>query len=848
MKKILFNGVSDSRNNGCWVMLASAVTGIRKISPIDIQFKSLTAKSSVDHQRLSELDMGLIIYPWTRLNIPKINLLFRWGCFFILPLIAFFYKLFNVKSSIFAFWNAFLESDVIVDLSGDSISADYPPYSLVSIAMPLIMARILNKPYMLCAQSIGPFGNSFIHRMLVTLIRDAAAITTRERITDDILTKLHIQGNVIPTQDLAFCMEAASKDRIDVICSQEDINQHLSWTGISVSDLISVYAFRELPSDQRRMAYIDAMAVFADWIIKTYDMNILFVPHVVIPNVGNDLIITSEIFNRMKNQDKAVVLNGLYNGDELKGIIGLCRLFVGSRMHATIGALSQGIPTMTYVYNHKTIGINGQILKQQEYLVDIREISHTDLLERSKEVFHQLEKNAANISNRLDGILPKVIHGAEANAWIALNLLEIAGPLARMSNPKHCSGCGACAGVCADRVLEMQYTHEGTLRPRLVKKCNNCGRCMKACPVLGFDISREEKEIFGQQADDSETGVVRKAYKGYATEPGLRLRSSSGGLVTAILAQLLKTGEIEAVLSVVDNPEDPFRPKGTWITNAADLDKSSGSKYTPVALLEAVCNLPPDLKKIAVVGLPCHLWGLRLLEKNKFLKDKQVVLKLGLFCGRTPTGQSVEFIMHKNNIRPQDTKSIRYRGNGWPGGLKIATQTGDVFYPLDEVWPFLATPYFYSTHCFFCRDFFAHLSDLSFGDAWLPECQGDNTGWSLCMVRSTAGEKVIAACNNNLHLEPIGMQRIKQAMSKNISAKCGQGALKASLFPESSSVTITGPRKESTPSRRRKMHIRLEHFWLEVGKSRAFQHGFLDYPFNRFMKINSRIMSFIKPK
>ncbi len=41
-------------------------------------------------------------------------------------------------------------------------------------------------------------------------------------------------------------------------------------------------------------------------------MNILFVPHVVIPNVGNDLAITVDIFNRMKARGKAAVLTGVY--------------------------------------------------------------------------------------------------------------------------------------------------------------------------------------------------------------------------------------------------------------------------------------------------------------------------------------------------------------------------------------------------------------------------------------------------------------------------------------------------------------------------------------------------------
>jgi coenzyme F420 hydrogenase subunit beta len=613
-----------------------------------------------------------------------------------------------------------------------------------------------------------------------------------------------------------------------------------------VSDLISAYAFKESPADQRKGLYTDIMASFADWITETYKVNVLFVPHVIIPNISDDLAVTNDIFRRMRNQDRAKVVRGLYLGNELKGIIGLCEFFIGSRMHATLAALSQKIPTMTYVYNHKAVGINGNILKQQEYLVDIRETKHAELLERSKEVFSLLVRNAVSVSRALEDILPTVIDGSRTNAWMILNLLEIAGPLPNMSNSRLCTGCGACAGVCPSGALAMQYTRDGTLRPRLIKKCNNCKRCMSACPVLGFDMSQGEREVFGHEADDPEIGVVVRAYKGYAKERSIRWESSSGGLVTAIMEHLLKTRRVDAVLSIVDDPQDPLRPKALCISDIDLLSNARGSRYTPVALLDAIHEMPPNVKCIALTGLPCHLWAVRLLERNNLLNDKQVVLRLGLFCGSTPSGQATEFMLREKGVLARDVKKVTYRGNGWPGGLRIETGDDDFFYPLDQIWPFLSAPYFRSLHCFFCRDFFAQLCDLSFGDAWLPECEGHVDGWSLCLARDRLGEDILEECSESLHLEEIPMERVKSAMAMSIAAKCRQGVLKDHVFRKYAPLRAkhaTDTRKESLLSR---WLIRYEYLLMNCGKSRQFQRTFLDYPFNRFMKVNRRLLSSLK--
>lgn len=826
-------------------MLASAVAGIRNVSPVPVEFLSFISKGSRDRERLKDLKIDLAVYPWTRLNIRKVNLIFRWCCFISLPLLAILYRALRTRSSRLLFLKAYLEADLIIDLSGDSLSSDYPEYALANSILPLAIARILNKPYMMCAQSLGPFRDTFIQRILIAILRDADLITTRERISDDILSALHIQGNVIPTQDLAFTIQPVGRERVNDICRTEGIDPALPWVGLSVSALISAYAFKELEPEHRKGAYIEAMGAFADWMASTYGFNILFIPHVAIPGVGDDAAISREIYCRMKCPEKARLLAGAYVGDELKAIIGLCKFFVGSRMHATIGALSQGIPTMTYVYNHKSIGINGNILRQSEYLIDIREVKSTELLERSIAVFRKLEQNAVLISGQLKGILPNVVEQARFNAWAAVNLLEIAGPLQQMHDPELCTGCGACVAACASNALAMRYTREGTLRPCLVRVCKQCSKCTKVCPAMGIDIGKEEQNFFGKQAEDAEIGVVSAAFKGYAKDSTLRWRRSSGGLVSATLAHLFDARQIDAALAVVDDPQNPLLPKAVWVTSAEELRLASCSKYTPVALLKALSDIQPRFEKIALVGLPCHLWGLRKLESNRILKDNAYIVRLGLFCNRTPSGHATELLLRKHGLAQKDVREIRYRGNGWPGSLKIHASNREVFYPQNEIWPFLASPFFLRKHCYFCGDYFARLADLSFGDAWLPECMGDTNGWSVCLVRSKRGAEVIKLCQTGLQLEEIPTNRIKEAFGAAIKSKYGRGMLKEVIYPECAAVRLPCHGARPKPKIRDSALIRLEHSLTEFGKSRVFQGRFLDHPANLFMKINNRLLNFL---
>ncbi len=56
-------------------------------------------------------------------------------------------------------------------------------------------------------------------------------------------------------------------------------------------------------------------------------------------------------------QQRVRIVTGEYDQHEIKAIIGRCDFFIGSRMHACIAALSQGIPCVGVAYSMKFAGV-----------------------------------------------------------------------------------------------------------------------------------------------------------------------------------------------------------------------------------------------------------------------------------------------------------------------------------------------------------------------------------------------------------------------------------------------------------------------------------------------------------
>jgi len=340
-----------------------------------------------------------------------------------------------------------------------------------------------------------------------------------------------------------------------------------------------------------------------------------------------------------------------------------------------------------------------------------------------------------------------------------------------------CTGCGTCAGICPLSAIEMIINESrGVYVPRLDDgKCNECGDCFAACPGHTVDFKQLNSEIFGKQPDDILLGNYLNCYVGHATDYEIRYNSTSGGLVTALLIFALEEGIIDGALVTGMNPDNPFEPLPFIGRTREEIISAAGSKYCPVpanTALKEILN-SKEGEKFAVVGLPCHIHGIRKMAQfNKKLKES-IVLHLGIFCGHAPTFLWTKFHLWRKGISKEKIARIDYRGKGWPGGMAISFRDGNKrFIHFKDTWGWYST-FCYYRRCTLCCDQAAELADISFADAWLPEFTEDKVGKSIVICRNQGGELILQsmASAGKLHFDRIGGEKAIQSQGGFYSKK-----------------------------------------------------------------------------
>ncbi|MBC7099795.1 Coenzyme F420 hydrogenase/dehydrogenase, beta subunit C-terminal domain, partial [Candidatus Bipolaricaulota bacterium] len=335
-----------------------------------------------------------------------------------------------------------------------------------------------------------------------------------------------------------------------------------------------------------------------------------------------------------------------------------------------------------------------------------------------------------------------------------------------------CTGCGTCAGLCPQNIIKMEIDQKkGTYVPIIKGECNECMTCIKACPGIGVDFKELNMMIFGRQPKDLLIGNYKDYHIGYSSNEKLRYNSSSGGMITQILLYLLKEGLIDGALVTRMNPKKPLEPEPFIARTPKEIKESKGSKYCPVPANTCLKEILETPGKYAIVGLPCHIHGIRKAEKiNKKLR-KRIKYHLGIVCNHTPTFKATEFLLEKLNIKKEEIKNISYRGEGWPGNLKIETKSGTILLLLPEYWGSGFGQLFIPKRCNFCVDHMAELSDMSFADPWLSEFKNEKKGKTLIIVRKNSN--ILKEMDNKgvCRIEPIELEKVILSQIYNLYVK-----------------------------------------------------------------------------
>lgn len=306
-----------------------------------------------------------------------------------------------------------------------------------------------------------------------------------------------------------------------------------------------------------------------------------------------------------------------------------------------------------------------------------------------------------------------------------------------------CAGCGGCAAV-APEAISMTVGASGYARPVQLAPVSDQAEAGidSFCPGVRLDLQacgRHTHPLWGPY-------VAIRA--GHATDPDLRKNASSGGVLSAVLVDLLASGQVDEVVQTAASRQDPIGTETVTSTHARDVFGAAGSRYAPSAPLAQLDQALARGRRIAFVGKPCDVAALRQMAPLDPRIDLQVKVAISFFCAGVPSRKGALRILDALKVDPTEVTAFRYRGDGWPGFATATLKDGTsrrMSYA--DSWGGILSRYV-QKRCKLCPDGTGGFADLVCADAWETDENGyplfeEREGISLVMTRTGLGEDVL---------------------------------------------------------------------------------------------------------
>ena len=350
-------------------------------------------------------------------------------------------------------------------------------------------------------------------------------------------------------------------------------------------------------------------------------------------------------------------------------------------------------------------------------------------------------------------------------------------------------GCGACVSACPEDNIRLVDVPGQGLRPLVDSaKCQECGECVKVCP--GIAISHQSFNSHTIPQLRQAWGPVLEVWEGYAADPEIRFKGSSGGVATAMALFCLEKEQMTGVLHIGADPEFPLRNAAVFSKSREELLACTGSRYSPAAPCQHFDWIENADCECVFIGKPCDVAALRKVQAFKPLLKEKVALTVSIFCAGTPTTNGTLEILDFMGVEPSQVKSLRYRGCGWPGMTTVEVKGSEQKHQMayNESWGDILSKNG-QLRCRLCPDGTGEFADISCGDPWHREIEPDEPGHSLVLVRTKRGREILKKAIQDDYImieqvEPNVLSRSQKALLKRRSHLWGRLlALRAMRIP-----------------------------------------------------------------
>lgn len=345
-----------------------------------------------------------------------------------------------------------------------------------------------------------------------------------------------------------------------------------------------------------------------------------------------------------------------------------------------------------------------------------------------------------------------------------------------------CIGCGLCDAICPVNVLTMEFNNKGHLQPFETDGClDKCTLCINVCPFI--EENEDEKIIAKNLYSNIENinfhkdlGYFLNTYEMYNKRDEERLQSASGGAGYWLLSKLLKTKEVDSVITVESQENTDKLFKFSVFNDTEDLINTRGSAYYPTDLAEVIDYILKNDGKYAITVLPCYAKAIRLAQKKNSKLRKRIKYLIGLVCGQQKTKYFTEEL-GKIALGDKKIQKIQYR-------IKQANKpSSDYAFKFTDIegnsslltWSEKPTIYwtnrmFTPNACNYCTDVFALDTDIVLMDAWLPEYIKDYKGHTFIISRTKEIEYLLQS-DSNTFIEKIDYNKVFKSQERVVVSK-----------------------------------------------------------------------------
>lgn len=286
--------------------------------------------------------------------------------------------------------------DMIFDVTfGDGFSDIYGKMWNATTDMLKQLAIESGTPLILLPQTYGPYKNFFLRVWAEQIVKKSYAAYSRDTASAAEMN-IKCKGKIKVITDMAFALPY-EKEAYSV--NKEKVN-----VGINVSALLWDSDYAKHNKFGLKVDYQSYIYSLIERLLENDTYVVHLIPHVIAPNSydnpENDCRPCTEVKKKYSDNNRVICAPAFETPIEAKSYIANMDIFIGARMHATIGAVSAGVATIPFAYSKKFKTMFGNL--NYKYVIEARDLDTQTAINRTLEYINEykvLAKASKDASN-----------------------------------------------------------------------------------------------------------------------------------------------------------------------------------------------------------------------------------------------------------------------------------------------------------------------------------------------------------------------------------------------------------------------------------------------------------------